>query len=138
MATTKKSNTVRRKMEALADRYYDYEQQIQRLAEQIRPLSDLLKEFKANQDDVREELRADFIAGDFDRLSLGKCMVTRTSGRPSVRVIEKAKVPKKFKKITVDIDKNAVMKLYREEGKEVPGCEIVVGEPTIQIVLEKG
>lgn len=133
-----KKNGVRKKLEAAADEFYNLQVRIQRLEEQLKPKQAELRELKASQDDERAKIRSLFIDGGFERLTLGKCMVQRVAGRPSVHVLDKGKVPKTFKKITVDIMKDKVMALYREEGKSVPGTEVVTGDPTVQITVEKG
>lgn len=70
---------------------------------------------------------------DVQKIKTDLHSVTVSDGQDTVVVTNEAIVPDAFIRVKREVDRQAVMKAYKDDGEIAPGCDIVAGTPVLRI-----
>jgi len=82
---------------------------------------------------LRDWVRSSMDLLDVRQIKTPVHTITITEGRPSVILLDINQVPPEYKRVTVALDKAAVMKIYKSDGEIVAGCDVEPGPPILTV-----
>lgn len=90
------------------------------------------KRIEAREEAVKRTLLTLLNATGEKKLERPRATISKRSGSPSVHITDEASIPSQLTKTVTSPDKAAIKKQL-QQGEDVPGAELVVGDDTIAV-----
>ena len=137
--TVKPAASVQKKLDRRVEKYRALIQEAAEVSTELEPLRVQLEELDEQILNVRQEVLDIMIDEELTdaRVFAAEAMLECMPPRISVEVLDVDKVPEEYVRIKKEVDKVAV-KAYFEKTKgkkNVPGTQVVEGEPSIRITI---
>jgi len=118
---------IEHKAAALVHVLRDLELDSEKLALEIKRLTDRKRAIDANTERMRSRLRDGMAACDLRKIKADTFTITLSEGPERVEVEDPSLVPADFSRVKTEVDKSKILAAYKEHGECVPGTRIARG-----------
>lgn len=105
----------------------DLELDADKLAAEIKRLTDRKRAIDGNATRLRERIRDAMISCDLRKVKAETFSITLSDGPERVGIADETLVPESFIRTKREVDKSAILAAYKQDGELVPGAVIERG-----------